>query len=373
MRRADNPPPPRSRRKISRISVGAVTVKIYHGTNKVAGREYPQHTVVFRDLDGRRVRRRFNDLRQAKDDAEQIAMRLARGEAAVVSLTDQERAYYLQAVELLRPFNKPLNLAIGEYVDALRALPEGLNLVEAVRAHVERTRHLREVRRIPDLVREFITAKEKAGVSERHLADIRSRLHHFSHDFQVAADALTGPLLQAYLDRMGVSSRTRLNHWRHIVTMLRWCVRRKLAPRELLDEGQAVDRPRPESRPIGILKPEEFADLLEGSRRFHPSLLGWIVLGGFCGLRTAELQRLEWSMVKIDRGFVEVPAVRAKTRQRRLSRSAKPPWSGCPSRHLGRAAYRPTAKKTKSSRDWSRRRTGCGNNARIAGCRNQES
>ncbi|MBL9135777.1 MAG: hypothetical protein JNK85_07910, partial [Verrucomicrobiales bacterium] len=268
------------RKKISRVVVGSVTVRIYHGINQVAGRDYPQHTVVYHETDGRRVRRRFNDLADAKQEAEQIAMRLSRRQASILSLSDDDRAFYAQATELLKPFNKPLNLAVEEYVGALRLLPPGVRLHDAVAEFANRFRQVRETKPIPSLVTEFIASKEKAGLSDRHLADLKSRLVPFAEAFGIPPNELTGPALQEYLDGMRKSSRTRLNHWRHIVTMLRWSVRRKLAPRELLEELEAVERPRVESGAIGIWKPAEFAEILEATRHFRPDLLAWITLAG---------------------------------------------------------------------------------------------
>ena len=43
-----------------------------------------------------------------------------------------------------------------------------------------------------------------------------------------------------------------------------------------------------------------------------------IALGAFCGLRSAEILRLDWSEVRLDRGFVEVPALKSKTAARRI-------------------------------------------------------
>ena len=42
-------------------------------------------------------------------------------------------------------------------------------------------------------------------------------------------------------------------------------------------------------------------------------IIPWIVLGGFAGLSHAELQRLEWSEVKPEEGFVEIKARKSKT------------------------------------------------------------
>lgn len=47
-------------------------------------------------------------------------------------------------------------------------------------------------------------------------------------------------------------------------------------------------------------------------------LIAWLVMGGFCGLRSAEILRLDWRDVNLQRRFVEVTADNAKTAQRRL-------------------------------------------------------
>src|SRR5262249_44653979 len=66
---------------------------------------------------------------------------------------------------------------------------------------------------------------------------------------------------------------------------------------------------------IGILKPEELARVLEAaSEQTRPY---WL-LGAFAGLRSAELERLEWADVHFESGLVEVPALKSKPPSRRF-------------------------------------------------------
>lgn len=67
---------------------------------------------------------------------------------------------------------------------------------------------------------------------------------------------------------------------------------------------------------IQIFTPEEMERLLSTVR---PELVPYLTIGAFAGLRTAELQRLDWSDVKLTERFIEVSAKKAKTGSRRLA------------------------------------------------------
>src|SRR5260221_9245248 len=64
----------------------------------------------------------------------------------------------------------------------------------------------------------------------------------------------------------------------------------------------------------GILSPEVFARLLEAA---GARTLPYWALGGFAGLRSAELARLEWVDIDFERGLVEVTRGKSKTPSRR--------------------------------------------------------
>jgi integrase len=72
---------------------------------------------------------------------------------------------------------------------------------------------------------------------------------------------------------------------------------------------------REENSEIEIFRPDELAKLLETA---EPALIPFLTIGAFAGLRHAELQRLDWSEVRLDDGFIEVKASKAKTASRRL-------------------------------------------------------
>jgi integrase len=67
---------------------------------------------------------------------------------------------------------------------------------------------------------------------------------------------------------------------------------------------------------VSIFTHENIASLL---KKADASLRPYLAIGAFAGLRTAEMQRLDWSEIDLDGGFITVAASKAKTRQRRLT------------------------------------------------------
>ncbi len=296
------------------IKRGNVTVKIYAGKNRVNGTDYQQFTLAYYD-GARRQKKRFSDLEEARQEAELAATKLANGEGQVLRLTSMDRANYLQSLDTLRPLGRQLCLAVAEYVDSIKLLPEGTSLREAVTDFARRHSTVRESRTVPQLVVEYIAAKEKAGKSEAHLRDMRLRLTRFGKAFQLPVAHVTGKTLQMWLDAMNVCNRTRLNELRLVSGVLNFAVRRKYAARDLLDELAAVERPEVTPSPTLIFTPAELRELFATA---PASLVPWLIFGGFCGLRSAEILRLDWRDVNLQRRFVEVSAENAKTAQRRL-------------------------------------------------------
>ncbi len=91
------------------IRSGSATVQIYLTPTTVKGEKYTQYTLVYYS-GGQRIRRKFSDLKQAVQEGELAAARIASGEMDVLSLTSEDRAAYVKALELIQDSKKPLVL-----------------------------------------------------------------------------------------------------------------------------------------------------------------------------------------------------------------------------------------------------------------------
>src|SRR5262249_45921400 len=90
--------------------------------------------------------------------------------------------------------------------------------------------------------------------------------------------------------------------------------------RHYLPKGEATeadDIPKVKDRggKIGILRPQELAKLLSEA---DAEAALYLALGAFTGMRSAELIRLEWSDINLERGYIIVAKEKAKTATRRL-------------------------------------------------------
>ena len=307
------------------IALGNVSVRIVPEKNVVNGSIYERFNLIYFE-GNKRIRRRFSDLATAKAEADLIVTKLANREGEVLKLSPADRAIYTQSVDLLRdlqaklraPDSVPLNYALKEYVEARELLPACVSLKKVVDDYLVRHNQVREEKLVPDAVKEFIAAKDKAGCGDRHLRDLRCRLNRFAAAFSLSVAQLTGPMLQAYLDGLDMAARSKLNTFKHIRTLLRWCVHRKYAPRELLEEFDGIEKPKAKPSPTLVFTPAELREILDATLTVRPDLVPAMVICAFCGLRTAEVLRLDWREVRFEQGIVEVTAAKAKTATRRV-------------------------------------------------------
>jgi integrase len=68
---------------------------------------------------------------------------------------------------------------------------------------------------------------------------------------------------------------------------------------------------------IEIFRPGELERILAAAEK-KPEFIPFLAIGAFAGLRAAEIQRLDWAEIRLDDGFIEVKASKAKTASRRL-------------------------------------------------------
>ena len=289
------------------VKIGSAIVKIYCG--KAHG--YDLFTVAYHE-NGKRQRRTFADLGDAKNAAHEIALKIAQGRANSMELTGADRDTYIAVLNLLRPHGLPLLSVVEEYVAAREHL-DGDSLLSAAKEYARKHKH--SDKRVRDVVDELLAAKKSDGLSIRYIQSLRSHLSRFASAFHTNIGSVTAGLIEKWLASLKVGARARNNIRMSIITLFQHARKHGYLPRDQRTEAEHVALAKQRGGEIGILKPQELAKLFANA---DEEATLYLALGAFTGIRSAELIRLHWSDINFERGHIIVGKEKSKTATRRL-------------------------------------------------------
>ena len=282
---------------------------------------------------GGRHRRYFRTEGEAKTYLQEKRVELRNQGTASLAITDSQRVALLKAEELLAPYRK--------------------TVVDAAEFYVERHERIKNSRPVDDTISDFLHALKADGLSVRYQADCKNRLARFRKSFgkRLVADISSndiGDWLRSLKDEndQPLAALTRNTFWLRLSALFNfarergWC-----SENPLLESHKAKVR----SSEIEILTPTEFARLLENA---SDETLPYWAIGGFAGLRSTELERLDWAEVHFDSDLVEVKAAKSKTASRRfvLIRPALKAWLAPYESRKGKVAPRMLRKRLERDR-----------------------
>ena len=167
---------------------------------------------------------------------------------------------------------------------------------------------------VVEAVNDFLTAKARAGRSERYLRALRVSLGSFVFG-RANTDLSTVTIadLETWIEAKQWAARTQRGYLSDVSIFFNWCMRRGLAKE---NPASAVELIVSDTAPPQIHTPTQVRTVLEFARSYDLNLCRLLALRYFAGLRTAESDKLDESHLMP--GHVEVTARNAKTRRRRL-------------------------------------------------------
>ncbi len=193
------------------VSENRVTAKIHKVTKNKNGKTYVSYVADYVLLGQRKqvVRASFEEAKQIALDA---CRQIANGSQILLTLTNEDRLTYLRSLEALSPVNVKLDAAELGYVASVRNLPKGTTLKDAVDFYRRRHAAELETRTVRQVADDMISAKRLAKLSDVHIEDLEYRLGRFANDFQTNIGDVSGRTIQAWLDSMNASGRTKQNY-----------------------------------------------------------------------------------------------------------------------------------------------------------------
>ena len=168
---------------------------------------------------------------------------------------------------------------------------------------------------IPEIVAEMLLHREQDGASKVYLGQLKTTLNRFAAKFPGEILDATSQEIDAWLRSLGVAPGTRNSMLRCIKVFFSFARSRNYLPEERNTAADSVRLVKNVSNDYSIFTPEQMETILHNA---PPRLIPILAIEAFSGVRVAELRRLDWSAVDLDRRIIELRADQAKTASRRV-------------------------------------------------------
>jgi integrase len=312
------------------ITKDSCTVTIYEReypkTNKDGKtRHYLEYRLAWYE-DGKRTIETSSDYLALRTRADEVLDDLKEGRrTGPGALKAYERNDYTRAIEILKPTGQRLDTAVANYAEAFKILGGDL-VVVAAQEYVRRNLTKIKPRLVSEVVDELIADKERQKRSDAHVKRLDSHLRKFAESMVKNIATVTAAEMDLFLDNLSsdkkaVGPRTRDNYADSIVTLYKWAKRKRFVPADFDETDRITRLDKDEDGSIEIYTPEEIKALLSTA---EDSLIPFLAIGAFAGLRSSEIMRLDWADVRLENGDPHVVVQQGKVKKRGKSRRIVP-------------------------------------------------
>lgn len=278
-------------------------------------RNLTRYEVRYYDVDGSQQRFTFTTAEAAKEFAEAAVREIVNNRSNFITLRGQEAYDYQQIVRQLAPTGLSIMKVANLVVDSVQLLGGTTSILDAVRYYVDnRPRKSPDitVRQVAD---ELLDLKKREGsVGPLHLRDLRLRLGRFADKFDCAIRKVPSAAIRDYILEQPVGERTRHNLRTTLAMLFNFAAGEGYMP----NDHKGVPRPTKRRRAkvaVLVFSPEEMSKLLNAATGDQ---LVALAIGGFAGLRSEEIKRLQWEHICFEQGHIVVPDTVAKCEERRI-------------------------------------------------------
>ncbi len=225
------------------------------------------------------------------------------------SLVDREKLGH-------EAFTLPINLRIEALACIKLLKPINSSLTQAVEFFIRNRPRPESSKTISVLAKEFIKSRKAMNCRERTLTQYESYLRVIGAEFgEVDLKTIARQDIEDWLEDSEWSARTRKNYLVTFSTLLGFALAKGYRSD---NPAAAIERPLLDEKPVGILTSEQARRLLEVATAYERDLVPALAIALFAGLRRSEYFVLDWSEIDFKQRTIEIKALKAKTRQRRL-------------------------------------------------------
>lgn len=192
--------------------------------------------------------------------------------------------------------SEALRLAAMDAEKRLRSV--GATITEAVDFFLAHARPGGGERTIAQVIEEFIAAKRTANRKETYL---KIQTYVLSNVFgevfgERKAQDVTAPEIEAWMNAQDWSGRTRLNYFSDVRNLFGFAVRRGYRPNNPM---LVLEKPSVMAAKPGVLTVQQASSLLSVAEAGEGEMLAAVALGLFAGLRTCELELIQWENIDL--------------------------------------------------------------------------
>jgi len=299
------------RSSVVEIGTGPCRVKIYT-VNRKDG--YPMYSLYWKE-GGQRKFRHLACQEEARLIANQITVRLANGFETGNEATKRNLEMLRHCENLAAGFGVTLTAAMDEWVSARRTAGD-IPIADAVRFYAANRADLVAIRTTVQVAEEFVASRQSTGVSDSYVRSARLNLKKFTDRVKGNITDITTVDINRFLGSLeGLGPVSRNSIRRNIITMFSFAKKQSYLHPDRKTAAELSESFKESDTKIEIFTPDEMRRILLAA---NARILPLIAIGGFAGIRSAEILRLDWEDIKWDRGHIEIAGSKAKTAARRL-------------------------------------------------------
>jgi integrase len=262
-----------------------------------------------------------SSMAEARKAAVEAVDKITEGQSEVLNLKSADAHAIIRARAFINgkegetKIEKEIDELVGEICEIRRMLGGRATPLEVTRDWLKR--NAVELPRVTvtaavELLKKQAETDGKSDLRQKQLANVLDR---FAENFNQEVHTLTPKLIADHLTALPLAERTRRNHRDVIGFFNRWLVLRGYLAKgtDWLEGVQNYT-----GRKLGEISTYTADEMRRLIAAADDKILPMIVIGGFAGLRHAEIARLEWQDIDMEEGFIEVKAENAKTDTRRI-------------------------------------------------------
>lgn len=269
---------------------------------------------------GKRYRERASSLDRAKQIIELKTNEIRNEGIVALSLTTDQRVDAGKALRHILP-GLSLEETAKRYAAAVTRL-DGSPLDDAVTFYIRHHKPVGGVKTVTELLADYVAAKEKSGRRKRTITDIKCRIGSFAERFgNRHVHTITATDIEQWLGEGGYGAQSMVNFLRVLSGFFNFARKQNLMDTNPADRDH-VERPKMDERLPEIFMQGQVEKLLVTATTEAPRIVPCLCVGFFAGLRTAELDGIDWSSIDFDQRLITVrPEIAKKRRQRHVEMS----------------------------------------------------